>query len=114
VRVARKLLKDAGYVRQDRSFRYRLVKADVDAEGLGRLAEEYSRKSESDREKLERMIFYAQTAFCRWRVLLEYFEGAEDFDRCGTCDNCLHPPELKPVKKVRLPRWAMRARPAPV
>ena len=46
-------------------------------------------RAKRDREKLERMIFYAQTAFCRWKVLLEYFEGAEDFDRCGTCDNCL-------------------------
>jgi ATP-dependent DNA helicase RecQ len=109
LKVALKLMKDAGYLKQDRNFRYRIVSADVEPEGLLRLSDEYGRKSEADREKLERMIFYAQSAFCRWRVLLEYFEGAEDFDRCGTCDNCLHPPELRPVKKSRRPRWARRA-----
>jgi ATP-dependent DNA helicase RecQ len=109
LKVALKLMKDAGCLKQDRSFRYRIVNPDVRAEDLLHLADEYGKKSEADREKLERMIFYAQTAFCRWRVLLEYFEGAEDFDRCGTCDNCLDPPELKPVKKSSLPRWARRA-----
>jgi ATP-dependent DNA helicase RecQ len=109
LKVALKLIKDAGYIRQDRNFRYRIVKTDAQPADLGHLAEEYGRKSEADREKLERMIFYAQTAFCRWKVLLEYFEGAEDFDRCGECDNCLDPPELRPVRKPNLPRWARRA-----
>jgi ATP-dependent DNA helicase RecQ len=109
LKVALKLIKDAGYIRQDRNLRYRLVEKDARATDLGRLADAYGRKSEADREKLERMIFYAQTAFCRWKVLLEYFEGAEDFDRCGECDNCLHPPQVKPLKKARLPRWARRA-----
>ena len=54
------------------------------------------------------MIFYAQTAFCRWKVLLEYFEEAEDFDRCGTCDNCLDPPEKRLAPKSTRPRWARR------
>jgi ATP-dependent DNA helicase RecQ len=114
LKVALKLLKDAGYLKQDRSFRYRVLDADVKREDLRHLADAYGRKSEADREKLERMIFYAQTAFCRWKVLLEYFEGTEDFDRCGTCDNCLEPPQVKPVKKVRLPRWARRAPLGPV
>ncbi len=109
LKVALKLIKDAGYIRQDRNYRYQLLKTGAEPEDFGRLAEEYGRKTEADREKLERMIFYAQSAFCRWKVLLEYFEGAEDFDRCGECDHCLHPPESKPVRKVRLPRWAQRA-----
>ena len=112
LKVALKLIKDAGYLRQDRSFRYRLTKSGLDPDGLAALADEYKKKSDSDREKLERMIFYAQTAFCRWKVLLEYFEEAEDFDRCGTCDNCLDPPELRPVRKSRRPRWARRLAPA--
>jgi ATP-dependent DNA helicase RecQ len=109
LKVALKLIRDAGFIRQDRNLRYRIVRSDAEPADLGHLAEEYGRKSEADREKLERMIFYAQSAFCRWKVLLEYFEGAEDFDRCGACDNCLDPPELKPVRKVLLPRWARRA-----
>jgi len=108
LKVALKLLKDAGYAKQDRSLHYRLVDADVDPEALSRLADEYGRKSEADRQKLERMIFYAQTAFCRWKVLLEYFEEAEDFDRCGTCDNCLDPPEKRLAPKSTRPRWARR------
>jgi ATP-dependent DNA helicase RecQ len=35
------------------------------------------------------MIIYAQTALCRWRVLLEYFGDAVDWDRCGACDTCV-------------------------
>jgi ATP-dependent DNA helicase RecQ len=112
LKVVLKLIKDAGYLRQDRNFRYRLVSADAEPDALKKLADEYGKKTESDREKLERMIFYAQTAFCRWKVLLEYFEEAEDFDRCGTCDNCLDPPELRPVRKSRRPRWARRLSPA--
>ena len=108
LKVALKLLKDAGFVKQDRSFRYRLLNPEVKRSDLRGLADEYGRKSEADREKLERMIFYAQTAFCRWKVLLEYFEGTEDFERCGTCDNCVNPPQVKPIKKVRLPKWARR------
>jgi ATP-dependent DNA helicase RecQ len=111
LQVALKLLKDAGYARQDRSFHYHLLRSDGDPETLGRLADEYGHKSESDRQKLERMIFYAQTVFCRWRVLLEYFEEAEDFDRCGNCDNCLRPPERKAVRKSRTLRQASRRRP---
>ena len=51
-------------------------------------------KAERDREALERMVFYAQTGFCRWRVLLDYFDELLPFDgeRCGHCDTCLLPP----------------------
>ena len=108
LKVALKLLKDAGHARQDRTLRYRLTKTGVDADALAHLVDEYGRKSESDRQKLERMIFYAQTAFCRWKVLLEYFEEAEDFDRCGACDNCLDPPEKRLTPKSTRPRWARR------
>jgi ATP-dependent DNA helicase RecQ len=109
LKVALKLLKDAGYAKQDRALRYRLLDTGVDTQTLSKLADEYGRKTESDRQKLERMIFYAQTAFCRWKVLLEYFEEAEDFDRCGTCDNCTRPPggRVDRVKSTR-PRWARR------
>jgi len=108
LKVALKLLKDAGYAKQDRSLHYRVVNEQVESDALFRLADEYGRKSEADRQKLERMIFYAQTAFCRWKVLLEYFEEAEDFDRCGTCDNCLDPPEKRVAPKSTRPRWARR------
>jgi ATP-dependent DNA helicase RecQ len=46
-----------------------------------------------EREKLERMSGYAQSAVCRWKLLLEYFNEADGFERCGDCDNCRNPPE---------------------
>jgi ATP-dependent DNA helicase RecQ len=41
---------------------------------------------------------------CRWKIILEYFGEGEGFDRCGTCDNCVDPPELRiapPVDRDR-------------
>ncbi|MBV7534538.1 ATP-dependent DNA helicase [Duganella sp. sic0402] len=52
-------------------------------------------KHELDREKLERMIGYAQSGFCRWKLLLDYFgDPLPDFERCCRCDNCLSPPVI--------------------
>ena len=48
----------------------------------------------AEREKLERMVAYAQSPACRWRLLLEYFgEAVDDLEKCGVCDNCVTPPE---------------------
>ena len=55
---------------------------------LSLLAGGYADKAQQDREKLERMVFYAQTRMCRWRVLLDNFGESIDDGRCGTCDNC--------------------------
>jgi ATP-dependent DNA helicase RecQ len=57
------------------------------------MAEAYRVKQTADREKLERMMAYGQGAGCRWRMLLDYFGEAVDWDRCGSCDNCRHPLE---------------------
>jgi ATP-dependent DNA helicase RecQ len=52
-------------------------------------------KHELDREKLERMISYAQSGFCRWKLLLDYFgDPLPGFDRCCRCDNCQSPPAI--------------------
>ncbi len=91
-RVALKLLKDARFVVQSRNLRYRLAAREAGARDFLRLAQEYEAKGEHDREMLERMISYAQTGFCRWQVLLEYFGEHLESGCCGTCDNCLEPP----------------------
>jgi ATP-dependent DNA helicase RecQ len=44
-------------------------------------------------------MLYAQSAFCRWRLIVEYFETGEDTENCSTCDNCVSPP-----KSVRSPK----------
>lgn len=91
--VSLKLLKDGGFIEQDEQMQYRLLRKRAKPRELVQLAETYRDKSARDHDALERMVFYAQTGFCRWKVLLEYFGEHRDWSRCGTCDNCLRPPE---------------------
>jgi ATP-dependent DNA helicase RecQ len=93
LQVMLKLLEEDGILRRDKALDYRLRKKDVKAEDLSRLTEEARRKAEHEREALERMVFYAQSGFCRWKVLLEYFDEEVEWNHCGHCDNCLNPPE---------------------
>jgi ATP-dependent DNA helicase RecQ len=118
IAVALNLLHDGGLVAADRFRHWRMVTGRyADEAGLAGMAAEYERKAERDHEALERMVFYAQTGFCRWRVLLEYFEEPLPFEgRCGHCDNCLKPPLLQvsaPVPDpLRKPQPALRVEPA--
>ncbi|MGE5648619.1 MAG: RecQ family ATP-dependent DNA helicase [Bacillota bacterium] len=91
--VALKLLKDGGLVAQDDNLSYRLQKRQAKPRELAQLVDTYRDKSARDHEALERMVFYAQTGFCRWKVMLDYFGEQVDWERCGRCDNCLRPPE---------------------
>ena len=92
ISVALKLLRDGGLVGVNRSRAWSLKTGDAGMERLEQLASAYEDKAERDQEALERLVFYAQTGFCRWRVLLEYFdEAVPPGDRCGCCDNCLRP-----------------------
>jgi ATP-dependent DNA helicase RecQ len=74
-------------VRSIRSMMEELGSSDVDA-----LTAEYASRQDADRDKLERMARYAQSAECRWKLLLDNF-GDTTFERCGTCDNCVTPLE---------------------
>jgi len=65
-----------------------LKTADVDV-----IAREYAARHDADRVKLERMQQYAQSAGCRWKLLLDNFGEADGFERCGVCDNCVTPLE---------------------
>ena len=93
LQVMLKLLEEGGVLRRDKALGYRLRKKDVKAEDLARLAEDAHRKAEHEREALERMVFYAQSGFCRWKILLEYFNEEVEWNHCGHCDNCINPPE---------------------
>ena len=95
VRVVLSLLKDLKLVRELRGTQFRLLKLDIkqaELEALSRVAEE---KVEKDKEKLERMMQYGQSAMCRWRLLHEYFREQMDAERCGNCDNCINPLEAQ-------------------
>jgi ATP-dependent DNA helicase RecQ len=93
VRVVLSLLKELKLVKEQRGTKFRLLRTEVkqaELEELSRLAEE---KVEKDKEKLERMMQYGQSATCRWRLLHDYFGEEMKDERCGNCDNCVHPLE---------------------
>ena len=92
LRVGLNLLKDEKIVRERRGAKFELLKSGLNGDEIKRLAETYVERGMSDREKLERMMLYAQSAFCRWKILSKYFiaEG-EEIEKCETCDNCVEP-----------------------
>ena len=89
LQVALRLLRHRGVVRQERDGSLVPTRAGLDRDALEKLLVSYREKREHDRAMLERMVFYGQTGHCRWKVLLENFDAAEGFERCGTCDNCV-------------------------
>jgi ATP-dependent DNA helicase RecQ len=113
LQVALKLMKDGGLLEQDDNLDYHLARQRVKPKELKELVHTYRDKSARDHEALERLVFYAQTGFCRWKVLLEYFGEQVDWSHCGVCDNCRQPPaqaltpehpRSQPVRKVRAPQ----------
>ena len=93
VKVAINLLKDEGLVRSGRGGGFAIAGNPVDGPRLHEIAATYVERGMGDREKLERMMLYAQSAFCRWRLIVEYFQTDETIEICGTCDNCVSPPQ---------------------
>jgi ATP-dependent DNA helicase RecQ len=81
-------LEEAGAVRRLRDRRVRPVSPHLVATAE-HLIETYAELQAAEREKLDQMIVYSQTALCRWRKLLEYFDGATSLEHCGHCDRCV-------------------------
>ena len=116
--VTLSLLRDGGLATCDAAHGWRRdERRDATAAHLGALANDYAKKSERDHAALERMVFFAQTGFCRWKVLLEGFDETlpGGVERCGGCDNCVRLasqaaerlPEPEPIPRL------IEARPAP-
>ncbi len=99
LRVMLSLMKEVGLVRQRRGSRFARDRDDVTEAELQGLADHYRQRLESDRAKLDRMMMYSQTALCRWRVLLEYFDEPTEWEQCGHCDNCARgaQPPVQPI-----------------
>jgi len=93
LKVQLHLLEEGGYVGKKGKLDYQILVDDIKADELDLIAEAYQEKNEHERQALERMVFYAQTGFCRWSVLLNYFAEEEQITHCETCDNCRRPPE---------------------
>jgi ATP-dependent DNA helicase RecQ len=110
LKVVLKLLKDAQIVRRSGTRSYRLAQTDVRPQALADLAKGYIARGQSDYEKLERMIFYAQTGLCRWRVLLEYFGDTPGFERCTHCDTCVRAAQENLVTSIATAAVAPGAR----
>ena len=72
--------------------------AEADESALSALAASYTARKDRDREKLDHMIAYAQSALCRWLLILRQFDEAIEGDACGDCDNC-----RKAVSRRQLP-----------
>jgi len=88
LQVALGLLRRQQIVSQGAAGEIRLERRGLAADALDALMRAYRDKRGQDREGLERMVFYAQTGQCRWRVLLDHLEGEAPFERCHRCDNC--------------------------
>jgi ATP-dependent DNA helicase RecQ len=84
-RVVLNVLNEQGFAVEDEEG-WRELK-EVDDLTLGRAAEEYRKRREADRGKLEAMIRYARSTRCRVVSLLDYF-GETNVPLCGRCDNC--------------------------
>jgi ATP-dependent DNA helicase RecQ len=105
VRVVLSLLKELQLVKELRGSLFRLSRVDVNRAELEEFARLSEQKVEKDKTKLERMMQYGQSAKCRWRLLHDYFGEEMEDERCGTCDNCVHPLE----EQITLPDQARSA-----
>jgi ATP-dependent DNA helicase RecQ len=93
-RVVLSLLKDVKVAKAARNGAITLLNAELSSANLAAIAEAYLAKQSTDRDRLERMMRYGQSADCRWAHLLAYF--GESFEqRCGICDNCRNPLETQ-------------------
>jgi ATP-dependent DNA helicase RecQ len=63
-------------------------KVRLDPARVAALVQAYEARARADRDRLDQMIAYAQTARCRWVALLEGLGEVPPFDRCGHCDTC--------------------------
>ncbi len=108
-RVVLSMLKEAGAVAEVRGVRFRLMREGLGVEEFEAMAREFEERGGRDREKLERVMLYGQSAECRWKLLHEYF--GEEFEQagCGRCDNCLQPLE----ERLGLKTEPAEERPAP-
>ena len=106
VRIGLRLLRDAGLAEPLAGSLWRPRDGEsAPGAALERAITRHEQKTRRDREALERLTFYAQTGFCRWKVLLESFGERLDRECCGHCDNCRNPPQIH-VDAATAPRPA--------
>ena len=88
LRVILSALKRMKIIRERRGVGFSLAGGTLSSDRVQKLVDEYRQKSDGDQEKLQKMISYAQSARCRWRILQEYFSESASSEDCGHCDRC--------------------------
>lgn len=91
VKVVLCTMKDLEIVAEPEPGLYRLTRSGLSPEELEEMAGRYELRADADRDKLRRMVLYAQTALCRWKAVLDYFGEEHEWTRCDHCDNCSRP-----------------------
>ncbi len=91
LQVILETLKEMDLVTEASPGLYRVCQKGLNAAALAELARRYQARGESDRDRLKRMVLYAQTALCRWHYLVAYFAEDVPWEHCGHCDNCSRP-----------------------
>lgn len=89
--VVLSLMAELGIVQLSEGGHIKIVRADLGENELSELALAFEVKREADRGKLDSMVAYAQSALCRWRLIMQGFGetlAAEAGELCGQCDNC--------------------------
>ena len=75
------------YIPPFRGRALRVLKRDSTLDELGIDFDAIQGRRNSEYEKLNRVIRFAQSTNCRQTEILRYF-GEQDGEACGTCDNC--------------------------
>jgi ATP-dependent DNA helicase RecQ len=86
LRVILSSLERAGLVRHTSSG-WNFVRHFADAAAREAFLGTYPRRKQHDKQRLEQMMGYGQTARCRTKYLLTYF-GEAATETCTQCDNC--------------------------
>ena len=87
------LLKELEVVRERRGARIALLKPELSAGALDELTEQYTQWHAADHARLNRMVEYANSPGCRWKLLLAHLGQSVPWERCEHCDNCCNPTE---------------------
>lgn len=92
LRACLDVLAGRGVVRREARGRLALVAPDLTRDEVARAGQSFKERQERDREKLQRVVRYAEGSACRWQALLDYFGSDELSGPCGNCDVCVPSP----------------------
>ena len=109
-------MKDLEMVDEPEPGSFRLLRSGSRAEELDELAQQYEQRAEADRDRLRRMILYAQTALCRWKSILDYFgEELGRADAAATATTATAPVagQPPPAREPGRPRMTAEVLPLP-